>query len=68
LIFVTANRIKLFIPTAKGYFSGCGGLELGIIQAGINVIQSLELDNEAVSCMKTNRHYFSQQIIPLLFI
>jgi len=34
----------MYTPTAKGYFSGCGGMELGMIQAGINVIQSLDLD------------------------
>jgi len=25
----------MYIPTAKGYFSGCGGMELGMMQAGI---------------------------------
>lgn len=34
----------MYRPTAKGYFSGCGGMEIGIMQAGINVIQSLDLD------------------------
>jgi DNA (cytosine-5)-methyltransferase 1 len=51
------------IPTAKGYFSGCGGLELGVQQAGINIIQSLDLDREATDCMKTNDHYFSHSIL-----
>ncbi len=41
----------MFKPTAKGYFSGCGGMELGLMQAGINVIQSLDLDAEATACM-----------------
>ena len=54
---------RIYKPTAKGYFSGCGGLELGVIQAGIKVIQSLELDTEAVSCMKANHHYFSHPIL-----
>jgi DNA (cytosine-5)-methyltransferase 1 len=40
--------------TAKGYFSGCGGMELGMMEAGINVIQSLDLDLDAVDCMKSN--------------
>ena len=44
----------MYNPTAKGYFSGCGGMELGLIQAGINVIQSLDLDSEATNCMKQN--------------
>lgn len=54
---------QLYIPTAKGYFSGCGGMELGIMQAGINVIQSLDLDKEATDCMKANQHYFSHTIL-----
>ena len=33
----------MYKPTAKGYFSGCGGMEFGIMQAGINIIQSLDL-------------------------
>ena len=42
----------MYTPTAKGYFSGCGGRELGIMQAGVNVIQSVDLDSEATACMK----------------
>jgi DNA (cytosine-5)-methyltransferase 1 len=53
----------MYIPTAKGYFSGCGGMEIGIMQAGINVIQSLDLDKEATDCMKSNSRYFSHSIL-----
>ncbi len=53
----------MYIPTAKGYFSGCGGMELGIIQAGVDLIQSLDLDIEATDCMKLNSHYFSHVVI-----
>ncbi|HEU5166830.1 MAG TPA: DNA cytosine methyltransferase [Chitinophagaceae bacterium] len=53
----------MFIPTAKGYFSGCGGMEIGIMQAGINIIQSLDLDPEATNCMKMNCHYFSHSVL-----
>src|SRR6266536_4129621 len=53
----------MYIPTAKGYFSGCGGMELGIMQAGVNIIQSLDLDVEATNCMKLNSHYFSHSIL-----
>jgi DNA (cytosine-5)-methyltransferase 1 len=53
----------MYIPTAKGYFSGCGGMEIGIMQAGVNVIQSLDLDPEATSCMKMNSHYFSHSVL-----
>lgn len=52
-----------YTPTAKGYFSGCGGMELGMILAGINVIQSLDLDKDATDCMKANSHYFSHNIL-----
>ncbi|MEO8824102.1 MAG: DNA cytosine methyltransferase [Ginsengibacter sp.] len=51
------------IPTAKGYFSGCGGAELGMMQAGINIIQSLDLDKDATNCMKQNSHYFNHPIL-----
>jgi len=53
----------MYKPTAKGYFSGCGGMEIGIMQAGVNVIQSLDLDPEATTCMKLNSHYFSHPIL-----
>lgn len=53
----------MYTPTAKGYFSGCGGLEIGIMQAGINVVQSLDLDTDATNCMKNNKQYFSHTIL-----
>lgn len=53
----------MYIPTAKGYFSGCGGMEIGIMQAGANVIQSLDLDREATACMQMNSHYFSHSVL-----
>lgn len=53
----------MYKPTAKGYFSGCGGMEIGVMQAGINVIQSLDLDIEATNCMNTNSHYFSHDVL-----
>lgn len=53
----------MYKPTAKGYFSGCGGMELGIMQAGIKIIQSLDLDIEAINCMNNNKHYFSHNIL-----
>jgi DNA (cytosine-5)-methyltransferase 1 len=53
----------MYIPIAKGYFSGCGGMELGVIQAGVNVIQSLDLDIEATNCMRINSHYFSHSVL-----
>lgn len=53
----------MYKPTAKGYFSGCGGMELGMMQAGINVIQSLDLDKESTACLQANHHYFSHIIL-----
>ncbi len=52
-----------YIPTAKGYFSGCGGMELGMLLSGINLVQSLDLDKEATDCMKSNTHYFKHTIL-----
>jgi DNA (cytosine-5)-methyltransferase 1 len=49
--------------TAKGYFSGCGGMELGVQQAGVNIIQSLDIDSQATQCMKANSHYFNHSIV-----
>lgn len=54
---------SLYKPIAKGYFSGCGGMEIGVMQAGIKVIQSLDLDIEATNCLKSNRHYFSHNVL-----
>lgn len=53
----------MYQPTAKGYFSGCGGMELGMQQAGVSIIQSLDLDAEATACMQANKHYFSHTIL-----
>ena len=53
----------MYFPSAKGYFSGCGGLEIGIMQAGNRMIQSLDLDTEATNCMKNNSHYFSHTVL-----
>src|SRR5687768_7341594 len=52
-----------YIPTAKGYFSGAGLMELGLMQAGVKVIQSLDLDPVATACMRLNYHYFSHTIL-----
>ncbi len=55
--------MKKYNPTAKGYFSGCGGMEIGLMQAGVNLIQSLDLDKEATTCMLNNNHYFQHPIL-----
>src|SRR5438045_572179 len=38
-------------------------MEIGIMQAGVKIIQSLDLDPEATNCMKTNSHYFSHAVL-----
>jgi DNA (cytosine-5)-methyltransferase 1 len=43
-----------YIPTAKSYFSGAGLMDLGLTQAGIDVIQSLEIDKHCVDTLKLN--------------
>ncbi len=53
----------MYKPTAKGYFSGCGGMEIGLMNAGIDLIQSLDLDSEATKCMSFNINYFSHSVL-----
>lgn len=53
----------MYTPTAKGYFSGTGGLELGVSLAGVNLIQSLEIDPSATAIMQANRQYFNHRIV-----
>lgn len=53
----------MYKPTANGYFSGAGGLEIGVMQSGIKVQQSLDIDPEATACMKLNPHYFDHSIV-----
>jgi DNA (cytosine-5)-methyltransferase 1 len=45
--------------TAKSYFSGAGGMDLGLLQAGINVIQSYEISTK---CCNTLRENFKHEI------
>lgn len=52
-----------YSPTAKSYFSGAGLMDIGLLQAGVNIIQSLDLDKDAIDCMKLNSHYFSHDIL-----
>src|SRR5258706_6069937 len=38
-------------------------MEIGVMLAGVKVIQSLDLDLEATHCMKMNSHYFSHSVL-----
>lgn len=60
---MTDLNLHKYTPTAKSYFSGCGGMDIGIMQAGINIIQSLDLDKKATACMQANKHYFNHSIL-----
>jgi DNA (cytosine-5)-methyltransferase 1 len=53
----------MYVPTANGYFSGAGLLEIGVMQAGVNILQSLDLDREATAAMERNKHYFSHPVL-----
>ncbi|MBF2375182.1 DNA (cytosine-5-)-methyltransferase [Listeria seeligeri] len=45
--------------TAKSYFSGAGGMDLGLSLAGINLIESYEIDPK---CCRTLRKNFNHRI------
>lgn len=45
--------------TAKSYFSGAGGMDLGMSEAGIDVIESFEIDQK---CCETLRKNFSHKV------
>lgn len=45
--------------TAKSYFSGAGGMDYGLIDAGINILQSYEIDE---TCCNTLRENFNHEI------
>jgi len=53
----------MYRPTVKGYFSGCGGMELGLLKSGLSLIQSLDLDPEASACMSMNQQYFHHPVL-----
>jgi len=38
-------------------------MEIGLMQSGVNVIQSLDLDREATACMEANNHYFAHPVL-----
>lgn len=56
-------QLSNYKPTAKGYFSGAGGMEIGMMQSGVQFIQSLDLDKDATDCMESNSHYFSHPVL-----
>lgn len=57
------TRETMYIPTANSYFSSVGGLDLGVQEAGVKILQSLDIDTEACNIMRANTHYFSHSIV-----
>lgn len=53
----------MYKPTANSYFSGAGGLDIGVMQSGVRILQSMDFDKKATDAMKANPHYFSHSII-----
>jgi len=53
----------MYQPIANGYFSGAGGCEIGMMQAGVKFQQSMDLDKKATDCMKLNSHYFGHNVL-----
>jgi DNA (cytosine-5)-methyltransferase 1 len=47
-------------PTIKSYFSGAGGMDIGLLESGCEIIQSLEYDPTAVETLKKN---FNHKIV-----
>ena len=45
--------------TAKSYFSGAGGMDLGLTEAGINITHSYEIDP---TCCETLKNNFSHEV------
>ena len=44
----------MYTPIVKSFFSGIGGLDLGVIQGGCDVIESLEIDKHACETLRAN--------------
>lgn len=40
--------------TAKSYFSGAGGMDLGMLEAGIDILESFEIDKTACETLRMN--------------
>ena len=38
-------------------------MEIGLMQAGVSMKQSLDLDDDAIECMKSNGHYFNHTVL-----
>lgn len=52
----------MYYPTAENYFTGGGLSDIGLLQAGVRITQSLDFDPEATAVMHLNPHYHSHKI------
>lgn len=52
-----------YTPTANSYFSGAGLMDIGLMQAGVKIMQSVDLDKNAIDSMKRNPQYFNHKIV-----
>ena len=47
--------------TAKSYFSGAGGMDLGIEESGINIMESYEIDKKCCDTLRKNfKHHVNE--------
>ncbi len=53
----------MYNPTANSYFSGGGLMDIGLMQAGININFSMDLDKKATDHMKLNKHIFGHKVL-----
>lgn len=53
--------MSMYKPVVRSFFSGMGGLDLGLSQAGCEIIESLEIDEFACQTLRANfSHKISQ--------
>lgn len=53
----------MYHPTVESFFSGAGLMDIGLQQAGLNIIQSNDLDKRATKAMQMNPQYFAHKIV-----
>lgn len=53
----------MYQPVSNSYFSGAGGLDIGLLQSGVRIQQSIDLDPKATASMLRNPQYFDHPVI-----
>jgi DNA (cytosine-5)-methyltransferase 1 len=54
------RQVKSYTPTVNSYFSGAGGLDLGLASAGLKIQQSVEIEPVFAETLRNN---FSHKVI-----